>query len=223
MSELLNPDDFVIVRRRKKYRFAKFANAKNCFEFDEWTKKEINVVELGAGTAFFLVELARRYPQKTFAAVDVKADRLQRGAYEALEQNIENIVFIKARADQIDELFEAHSLESLWLTFADPFPRDRSARRRMTHPIFLKKYAVLLQKTGSFYVKHDNPAFFAWSLEQLVTEKWHIRELSFDLHDSELDSDYKIITSYEERWLGEGLKTNFVRATQQIGIRSDSV
>jgi len=214
MSELLNPDDFVIVRRRKKYRFAKFANAKNCFELDEWEKKAVDVVELGAGTAFFLVELARRYPEKTFAAVDVKADRLQRGAYEALEQNITNIVFIKARADQLDELFEKQSVESLWLTFADPFPRDRSARRRMTHSIFLKKYEVLLQKTGSFYVKHDNPAFFAWSLEQLVAENWHIRELSFDLHESELPSDYKIITSYEERWLGEGRKTNFVRATK---------
>jgi tRNA (guanine-N7-)-methyltransferase len=216
VSELLNPDDFVIVRRRKKYRFAKFANAKNCFEFEQWEKKKIDVVELGAGTAFFLVELARRYPEKTFAAVDVKADRLQRGAYEALEQNIDNIVFIKARADQIDELFESDSLESLWLTFADPFPRNRSARRRMTHPMFLKKYTALLKKSGSFYVKHDNPAFFTWSLEQLVAEKWHIRELSFDLHESELSSDYKIITSYEERWLGEGLKTNFVRATKQI-------
>lgn len=214
MSKLLNPDDFVIVRRRKKYRFAKFANAKNCFELDEWEKKAVDVVELGAGTAFFLVELARRYPEKTFAAVDVKADRLQRGAYEALEQNVTNIVFIKARADQLDELFEKQSIESLWLTFADPFPRDRSARRRMTHPIFLKKYEVLLQETGSFYVKHDNPAFFAWSLEQLVAENWHIRELSFDLHESELPSDYKIITSYEERWLGEGRKTNFLRATK---------
>ena len=214
MSELLNPDDFVIVRRRKKYRFAKFANAKNCFELDEWEKKAVDVVELGAGTAFFLVELARRYPEKTFAAVDVKADRLQRGAYEALEQNVTNIVFIKARADQLDELFEKQSIESLWLTFADPFPRDRSARRRMTHPIFLKKYEALLQETGSFYVKHDNPAFFAWSLEQLVAENWHIRELSFDLHESELPNDYKIITSYEERWLDEGRKTNFVRATK---------
>jgi len=214
MSELLNPDDFVIVRRRKKYRFAKFANAKNCFELNEWEKKAVDVVELGAGTAFFLVELARRYPEKTFAAVDVKADRLQRGAYEALEQNITNIVFIKARADQLDELFEKQSIESLWLTFADPFPRDRSARRRMTHPIFLKKYEALLQETGSFYVKHDNPAFFAWSLEQLVAENWHIRELSFDLHESELPNDYKIITSYEERWLDEGRKTNFARATK---------
>ena len=84
----------------------------------------------------------------------------------------------------------------------------------MTHPIFLKKYEALLQETGSFYVKHDNPAFFAWSLEQLVAENWHIRELSFDLHESELPNDYKIITSYEERWLDEGRKTNFARATK---------
>lgn len=215
MSEMLNPDDFVIVRRRKKYRFAKFANAINCFEFDEWNKQKVDVVELGAGTAFFLVELARRYPDKIFAAVDVKADRLQRGAYEALEQDIKNIVFIKARADQINELFEDESLESLWLTFADPFPRDRSARRRMTHPIFLKKYAALLKTTGKFYMKHDNPEFFAWSLEQLVAENWHISELSFNLHESELDDDYKILTSYEQRWLDEGRITNFLTGTPQ--------
>ena len=36
MSEPLNPDDFIIVRKRKKYKFAKFHNAENCFEFDEW-------------------------------------------------------------------------------------------------------------------------------------------------------------------------------------------
>ena len=215
MSELLNPDDFVIVRRRKKYRFAKFANATNCFEFDEWNKQKVDVVELGAGTAFFLVELARRYPDKMFAAVDVKADRLQRGAYEALEQNINNIVFIKARADQINELFDEQSLESLWLTFADPFPRDRSVRRRMTHPIFLEKYAALLKKTGKFYIKHDNPEFFNWSLEQLVSQKWHISELSFNLHESELADDYKILTSYEQRWLDEGRITNFLTATPQ--------
>jgi tRNA (guanine-N7-)-methyltransferase len=210
MSKLLNPDDFVIVRRRKRYRFAKFANAENCFELEQWTKKAIDIVELGAGTAFFLVELARRYPEKTFAAVDVKADRLQRGAYEALEQNIKNIVFIRARADQLEELFETQSIESLWLTFADPFPRDRSARRRMTHPIYLERYVKLLKKSGNFYMKHDNPDFFIWSLEELVKAGWYVNKLSFDLHASEIFEDAKIMTSYEQKWLIEGRTVHFM-------------
>lgn len=215
MSEKLNPNDFVITRKRKKYRFAKFHNAENCFEFEQWQKQAVDVVELGAGTALFSVELAARHPQKQFVAVDVKADRLQKGAYEALERGIGNVRFVRARADQIDELFDEHSLTALWLTFPDPFSRERSARRRMTHPIYLEKYAKLLKSSGSLYLKHDEHKFFEWSLEQLVAEKWHIKELSFDLQESELHDDYKIETTYEKHWLGEGLKTNFTRATSR--------
>lgn len=214
MQQAVNPDDFVISRKRKKYKFAKFLNSPICFEFDEWQKKPVDVVELGAGTGLFAVELATLHPDKTFVAVDVKADRLQKGAYMAMERGLENIWFVRARADQVDTLFVPATLIQLWLTFPDPFPRQRSARRRMTHAIYLEKYAGLLKPGGVFSLKHDNRDFFCWSLEQLVAQKWHIRELTFDLHDSELSSEYKIKTTYEERWLEEGLTTNFVSATK---------
>lgn len=212
MPELLDPKDFIITRKRKKYKFAKFHNAKNCFEFDEWQKRSVDVVEIGAGTALFSVELAARHPEQTFVAVDVKADRLQRGAYTALERGVKNVFFVRARADQLGELFDVHSLRTIWMTFPDPFPRRRSAGRRMTHPNFLRSYAALLRPHGTFCLKHDNRDFFCWSLEQLVAKNWQIAELSFDLHDSALADDYKIMTSYEERWLAEGLTTNFVSA-----------
>lgn len=208
----LNPDDFVISRKRKKYKFAKFFNAPNCFEFEQWQKQAADIVELGAGTGLFGLELAARHPDKQVVCLDVKADRLQKGAYAALERGITNIRFVRARADQIDQLFEPYSLEALWITFPDPFPRERSARRRMTHPIYLEKYALLLKKGGALYLKHDDRDFFCWSLEQLVSEKWRIDQLSFDLHESSLADDYKIMTTYELRWLSEGLRTNFVRA-----------
>ena len=82
----------------------------------------------------------------------------------------------------------------------------------MSHPTYLSIYAGLLAPEGSFILKHDDPAFFAWSLEQLVTTGWHIKQLSFDLHDSALPDEYKIMTTYERRWLGEGRLTSLVRA-----------
>ena len=212
MSELLDPKDFIITRKRKKYKFARFHNAPNCFEFAEWDRRPADVLEIGAGTGLFSVELARRYPERTFVALDVKADRLQHGAYVALNEGLENMYFVRARADQIIELFESRSLQSIWVTFPDPFPRSRSAGRRLTHLTFLGKYAELLRPDGSLYLKHDNRDFFHWSLEQLVSAGWRISELSFDLHDSDLSDDYKILTTYEQRWLSEGLVTNFVAA-----------
>jgi tRNA (guanine-N7-)-methyltransferase len=212
MSTEVDPTDFIITKKRKKYKFALFANSPLCFELSEWTKRAVDVVELGAGTGLFAVELAARHSEQTFVAVDVKADRLQKGAKVAAEQGLTNIWFVRARADQLLEIVDEHSVGALWSTFADPFPKKRAAGRRMTHPHFLRIYDQALRPDGVLYVKHDNPAFFHWSLEQLVAEQWSIVELSFDLHDSTLDDDYKIQTTYEQRWLGEGLTTNFVKA-----------
>mgnify|MGYP003356995054 FL=1 len=220
MSELLNPDDFVIVRKRKKYKFAKFHNAENCFELDEWRdfyqqhQPSVSRLEIGAGTGLFSVELAARYPDKLFAAIDVKADRLQKGAYIALERGLKNIYFIRVRADQVGDLFALSTLVNIWVTFPDPFPKKRAAGRRLTHPYFLRRYAQLLQPGGELLFKHDDRDFFCWSLEQLVAEKWQITELSFDLHESSLDDEYKIMTTYEQRWLNEGKAINFVKATR---------
>ena len=216
MAEI-DPDQFIITRKRKKYKFAKFANAHNCFEFDAWTNEKLSLgnkvsVEIGAGTGLFCVELAMRYPDQIFVAIDVKSDRLQKGAYEAIEHGLDNVYFVRARADQIDQLFDAKSLWAIWLTFSDPYPKKRSAGRRMTHPTFLGLYANILNEHGSLLVKHDNLDFFHWTLEQLVGANWHIDELSFDLHESELSDDYKIPTTYEQRWLGEGRITQFLRA-----------
>lgn len=217
MPEIIDPNEFIISRKRKKYKFAIFHNSPLCFELGEWPRDtHIDVVEIGAGNAHFLVELAERHPEQQFAALDVKGDRLQSGAGKAAELGLENIRFIRARADQVPELFAPHSLAIVWLTFSDPFPRKRSSGRRMTHPNFLRKYAEILKPGGNLLIKHDNRDFFCWTLEQLVAQKWDITELSFDLHGSNLLDDYKILTAYETRWLSEGLVTHFAKASKSI-------
>jgi tRNA (guanine-N7-)-methyltransferase len=211
---LLNPADYMITRKRKKYRFALFHNSPLCFELDEWDKTYIpQVAEIGAGTGLFSVAQAAAHPEGKFLAVDVKADRLQKGAYVAAEQGLDNIRFLRVRADQLPEVIPTHSLDILWVTFPDPFPRKHSAGRRLTHPHFLKFYASLLKPDGALYFKTDAKKLFEWSLEQLVTEGWKIEELSFDLHDSDLADWYKIKTTYETRFVNEGLAIGFVKAT----------
>ena len=212
MSQLLDPNDFIITRKRKKYRFALFANSPLCSEFSEWTPRAVDVLEIGAGTGLFSVELATRHPEQMFVALDVKGDRLQKGARQAEARGLSNVFFVRARADQLVELVAARSPRAIWLTFPDPFPRQRSAGRRLTHPHFLRIYAELLCSDGKLLLKHDNLDFFCWSLEQLVAAQWRVQELSFDLHESNLYDEYKIKTTYEQRWLDEGRKTNFVCA-----------
>jgi tRNA (guanine-N7-)-methyltransferase len=213
LSDIVDPNDFIISRKRKKYRFALFANSPICFEAEQWKNRpKANILEMGAGTGLFSVALATDAPTKQVVACDVKADRLQTGARLAEQAKLSNIRFLRGRADLLKDFFEESTLENIWITFPDPFPKERSAKHRLTHPRFLAIYKKLLQKDGALYFKTDAINLFQWSLEQLVAEGWQIGELSFDLHESMLDKNYKTMTTYEKRFISEGLSINFVKA-----------
>lgn len=214
----VNPDDFIITRKRKKYKFAHFANLENCFEAGQWRLSDVNQanlpisVELGAGTGLFALELARRHQDRFYIAIDVKADRLYTSAKQAKQEDLDNIVFLRAHAQQLPELFDSASIDELWLTFSDPFPKKRHIKHRLTHPAFLDIYHVLMTPDAQLRMKTDNHDLFDWSLEQLVAGGWSIDELSYDLHDSNLSDDYKITTTFESHFLEQGLAIYFVSA-----------
>jgi tRNA (guanine-N7-)-methyltransferase len=210
---MLDPKEFIITRKRKKYKFALFANSPLCFEFDQWQgQPHADILEIGAGTGLFGVALAEAQPDLQIVAVDVKADRLQAGAYRAAEKGLTNIRFLRARADQLPELFAPDTVKTIWVTFPDPFPKDRMAKHRLTHPQFLRHYQGVLAVGGALHFKTDAPRLFEWSLERLVENQWILSELSFDLHESKLAMQYKIHTTYEKRYTGEGLSIHFVKA-----------
>ena len=51
-----------------------------------------------------------------------------------------------------------------------------------------------------------------------MAQGWYLRELTFDLHQSELVDDYKILTAYEQRWMGEGRVIHLVRARPPVQV-----
>lgn len=218
---MINPDDFVITRKRKKYKFARFANFENCYEAPEITVDQITkladgrdiTLEIGAGTALFAVELARRHPEQFFVATDVKADRLQTGAKLALTDKIENVIFVLLHTMQVTSMFAPASIAVIWLTFSDPFPRKRQAKHRLSHPNFLRQYRQILKPDGVVRQKTDSHPLFDYSLEQFVDQGWHIRELTYDLHESDLNDDYKIMTTFETKFAAQGLPIYLLSAS----------
>lgn len=210
-----------ITRKRKKWKFAHFDEWGNCIQAKDVSQQQWKtffpypkplVVEVGAGTADFSLGLARLDKERNFIAIDVKSDRLYTGAKVALNERLTNIVFVRAQLRQMSDLFIPGDIGEIWVTFPDPFPRDKQAKHRLTHPTFLKTYKDLLIKDGTLRFKTDNRELFLWSLEQLVAEGWRINELSFDLHESSLSEDYKITTHYERKFMAEGIQINYVSA-----------
>lgn len=219
----------VISRKRKRYKFAHFDNFANCFWLDDssasqtkraikryFTKAQPLTLELAAGTADLSLELARRYPQQNLAAIDTKSDRLYTSAKQALTEGLTNLVFVRLHISQLARLWPPGSVETIWLTFPDPYPRKRSVRRRLTHPQFLAVYQQVLRPGGQLHFKTDNQALFAWSLEQFASVGWQVRQQSSDLHASALPADDKIMTAYERRFHGQGLPIYYVSISPPV-------
>lgn len=207
----LNPKEYIITRKRKRYKFALFHNNPLCFEFEQWKPEYVPaVLEIGAGTGTFSVALAENAPSSLHLAVDVKADRLQTGARMAMEKSLTNVRFLRARVEQLAEIIPPNSISTIWVTFPDPFPKDRSSKHRLTHPNYLALYKKLLKPGGKLCFKTDSVALFDWSLEQLADDGWDIKDISFDINSSGLQGDVRIPTTYELRYLKEGKKINYV-------------
>lgn len=217
-----------ITRKRKKYKFAKFNEFDNCFQLDEWktargSDPRVNrggvVVEIGAGTGLFSVELAQRHPENFYIAVDIKSDRLYTGAKLANELGLQNIVFVRSEISELTEIVSENSVDEIWITFPDPFATEDQTsltstgnRKRLTAPRFLEMYKQVLFGNGKLNFKTDNQPLFNWSVEQLKENGWKVNKQIRDLHKSNSDNDEKIMTTYEKRFVAEGLAIYYLSA-----------
>ncbi|WP_339607837.1 tRNA (guanosine(46)-N7)-methyltransferase TrmB [uncultured Roseivirga sp.] len=167
-------------------------------------------VEMGCGRGEYTTGLARVYPNRNFVGVDVKGDRLWVGSTQAIEENLANVAFLRAQIQSIESFFAPNEVETIWITFPDPFRRDGDAKRRLTSPRYLEYYKSLLPENGQVFFKTDNTPLFDYTLE-ILGERNDIVDLEYtrNLYHSEYMNDhYGIKTKFEEKFynLGEDIK-----------------
>ncbi|HEX9679434.1 MAG TPA: tRNA (guanosine(46)-N7)-methyltransferase TrmB [Candidatus Saccharimonadales bacterium] len=207
-------------RRAKTPRFKEYRQLVNTFDWlagDQpvWPPGRLTL-ELGCGRGDFIVELARRYPNQGFAGLDIKSDRMWFGAKLATRQKIRNLVFVRAAAVDLADLLGEIELKCLWLTFPDPYPKKHQAKHRLTHPLYLSIYGQVLSAGGYLYLKTDDRMLFDWTVEQInAGSDLKLKTVSYDLHGQyPIDSDFRIATAYENRFMAEGKKINFLSAVR---------
>ena len=167
-------------------------------------------LELGCGKGEYTVGLGRQFPERNFIGVDVKGDRLWVGSTLAEEENLNNVAFLRAQIQHIEDFFATDEVAVIWITFPDPRPKLRDEKRRLTAPRFLEYYKRILQAGGFVHFKTDNTGLFEYTLETL-NNRTDIADLVYtnDLYRSEfLQEHHGIKTKFEEKFhaLGENIK-----------------
>ena len=122
------------------------------------------VLELGCGKGEYSVGLAKAFPEKNFIGIDIKGARFWFGAKEAIENNLNNAVFLRTQIELVDCFFDRDEVDEIWITFPDPQIKYRRTKHRMTHPDFLERYKKILKKDGIMHLKTDSEFLHGYTL-----------------------------------------------------------
>jgi tRNA (guanine-N7-)-methyltransferase len=158
--------------QKKLKRFAEIASFNNVLEYPtdcagKWSAHFNNnhplVLELACGKGEYSVGLAAMHPDQNFIGVDIKGNRIWVGAKKAIEQQLNNVAFIRSQIGLIENYFAQEEVSEIWLPFPDPQLRAAKCKRRLTHPAFLRKYKQILQPGGYIHLKTDSPVLYQFT------------------------------------------------------------
>ncbi|TXB67990.1 tRNA (guanosine(46)-N7)-methyltransferase TrmB [Phaeodactylibacter luteus] len=191
-----------------------------------WSEKHFHndnpiVLELACGRGEYTLGMGRMSPNRNFIGVDVKGARIWKGAGAALEENLENVAFLRTRIEQLSLFFEPGEVSEIWITFPDPFLRESKANRRLTAPRFLDTYKKLLRPDGLIHLKTDEPNLYEFTLE--VLGEYEGAEIVYqddDIYSKELPmEELELKTYYERMHLREGKTIKYVRFKLRQGAQ----
>ncbi|PWT73555.1 MAG: tRNA (guanosine(46)-N7)-methyltransferase TrmB [Bacteroidetes bacterium] len=168
-------------------------------------------LELACGKGEYTVGLARMHPNQNFIGVDLKGNRIYVGARTCLEEKISNAAFLRTQIDRISYYFVPNEVKEIWLTFPDPQLRRSKAKKRLTHPRFLRLYQQILQPGALIHLKTDSPVLFQFTLAVINFAGLQLHQKVDDVYSMESKSEeLKIQTHYEKMDIAQSRKVHYI-------------
>ena len=171
------------------------------------------VLELGCGKGEYSVGLAKMHPERNYLGIDIKGARFWRGAKTALEEDLENVGFLRSQIELIDQLFAEGEVDEIWITFPDPQIKYKRTKHRMTNTEFLQKYKKILKPGGTVNLKTDSEFMHGYTLGLLHGEGHEILHANHDVYKNDY-SPKEVIglqTFYEKQYLEQGKPITYIK------------
>jgi tRNA (guanine-N7-)-methyltransferase len=207
--------------QKKLKRFAEIATFPNVLQYPQGMKGKWNeffknnnaiTLELACGKGEYAVGLAEMYPQRNFIGIDLKGNRIWVGAKKSIEKGLGNVAFLRTQIDKITDYFAPEEVAGIWLTFPDPQLRISKAKKRLTHPGFLRLYQQILVPGGYIHLKTDSPDLYLFT--KTVIDMYGLT-LHEDLPDisamAEVNPELNIKTHYESLDIAKSSRVHYLK------------
>jgi len=188
----------------------------------KWNTDQFSVarpitLELACGKGEYTVDMARAHPERNHIGVDIKGNRIWRGAKTAQEEGLDNVAFLRTRIEFIESFFGPNEVDRIWITFPDPQKKDRRIKKRLTHPDFLNRYRKIMRKGGTVNLKTDSSTLYDYTMDVILEQGLKVHHQTIDVYTigpkkfpDELMALMETKTHYEKMWLKEGKQIKFI-------------
>ena len=192
--------------QKKLIRFAAIKTFANVLEYPkdmqgQWHNffKNNNpfIIELACGRGEYTVGLSQLSPNKNYIGIDLKGNRIYIGAKKCLEQGLTNAAFVRSQIEKLPDYFAAAEVDEIWITFPDPQLRTSRAKKRLTHPRFLRLYKQIVKPGGYIHLKTDSPDLYKFTKRVIDLYKLILVEDCDDIYAKSNSEELKIKTHYE--------------------------
>lgn len=206
--------------QKKLQRFADIKTFANVLEYPqnmqgEWASffKNSNpvVLELACGRGEYTVGLSKLTPHNNHIGIDIKGNRIYIGAKKCLEEKINNAAFLRTQIELLPTYFKTGEVDEIWITFPDPQLRTSKAKKRLTHPRFLRLYQQILKPDGVLHLKTDSPKLYQFTKQVIDMYQLTVVEDCNDVHTKNSSDALKIKTHYEALDIAQSNKIFYLK------------
>jgi tRNA (guanine-N7-)-methyltransferase len=220
---------------KKLVRFEAIKSFKNVLEYPEnmqgnWHSFFQNnhpiTLELACGKGEYTIGLAKLHNNINTIGVDIKGNRIWRGAKTALDEQLLNVAFLRTEIDKITHYFSKDEIAEIWITFPDPQLSLSKAKKRLTHPKFLRLYQQILQPDGIVHLKTDSPDLYQFT--KLVINLFDL-QLVTDFDDAyaqpTVSDELSIKTYYESLDIAKSKRVHYLsfKVNQELPLEKDAI
>jgi len=183
-------------------------------------------LELACGRGEYAVGLGRMFPEQHFIGIDLKGNRIWKGASIAGKDGLKNVAFVRSQIELTSNYFAKDEVDEIWITFPDPQLRWSKAKKRLTHPKFLRLYQQFLKNDGIVHLKTDSPLLYNFTLKVIELYGLHLIYKTDHLYNEQnIDPRCLIKTYYEGLDIAQSNKIHYIQFSigKELPLELDEV
>ena len=168
-------------------------------------------IELGMGRGSFIIDMAKKHPNINYIGIELDRSQTATAINNIRGNELKNLRMICSDARNIIDFF-GKEIDTIYLTFSEPWPKKQDEKKRFTHESYLRLYDRVFKKNKHIILKTDNKILFSSALESLSSYWYIFDKVRLDLHNDERNIQ-NIMTDFEKQYFKEKRPIFYVDAS----------